>query len=288
MAIQLRGKSKDLGGFTVTRVLPNPLKRMVGPFVFLDQMGPARFPAGQGIDVRPHPHIGLATVTYLLDGKMFHRDSLGNKVEILPGDVNWMTAGRGIVHSERQSIEVKAKAQTAHGLQAWVALPEQFAEIEPDFVHVDGAELPHIFYQEVQWRLIAGEAFGCTSPIKTYSPMFYLDVLAPAGKALARPNPDQECLVYVLDGSIAIEAEEFSSGDIVLLENEQTIDTQSMTRCILLGGKQWPDIPHIDWNFVSFSQDRLQQAKEDWENGKFPIIPSDDEERIPLPRAPAQ
>ena len=184
MALHLSGNQKDLDGFSVTRILPHAEKRMVGPFIFFDHMGPAEFKAGEGIDVRPHPHIGLATITYMFSGSLLHRDSLGNNLEILPGDVNWMTAGKGIVHSERETIEVKAKQHVLDGIQCWIALPETKAEIEPSFSHIKRCQLPHRMHDNVVMRLIAGEAFGMTSPIKTYSSMFYLDVLAQAEKPL--------------------------------------------------------------------------------------------------------
>ncbi len=281
--ISLNGLQKDLDGFSVTRILPHQQKRMVGPFVFFDHMGPANFTAGNGIDVRPHPHIGLATITYMLEGSLLHRDSLGNNIEIFPGDVNWMTAGKGIVHSERETIEVNAQPHVLNGIQSWVALPKDFAEINPDFLQIKKCLLPHKIYEGVTIRLIAGEAFNMTSPIKTYSPMFYLDVLAKAGKSFERPNPSHECAIYVLAGEIEIENNRLSKGSFVLLENEQSIKSLTNARCLLIGGEQWPEVPHMFWNFVSFDKERIQKAKEDWKEQRFPLIPGDDYEHTPLP-----
>ncbi len=283
MAIILKGRSRDLDGIQIKRILPQSQKRMVGPFIFIDHMGPTDFAAGEGIDVRPHPHIGLSTITYLFEGSLLHRDSLGNHLEILPGDVNWMTAGRGIVHSERETLEVKARPHHLDGMQCWVALPRELAEMEPGFTHIKRADLPHYMFDGVMMRLIAGEAFGLSSPVKTYSPMFYLDVLAKAGKTIRRPNPDQECLVYVVQGSLDINEQNYQQGDLILLEQESCLQARSNCRLLLLGGQEWPEIPHISWNFVSFSQERIDQAKQDWRAQRFACIPGDREEYVPLP-----
>lgn len=257
---------------------------MVGPFVFFDHVGPADLGPGEGIDVRPHPHIGLSTVTYMFEGGLLHRDSLGNTIEIVPGDVNWMTAGKGIVHSERQSIEAKAGQHRLDGIQAWLALPEDKAEIEPSFSHIKKGALPHFMKEGVMQRLIAGEAFGMVSPIKTYSPMFYLDVLAKAGSLLERPNPTQECMVYVITGEVRISGETFVAGDSVILEaHELCIECLEYTRALLLGGEAFERAPYVFWNFVSFSKERLEKAKNDWREGRFPEIPGDNREFTPLP-----
>jgi redox-sensitive bicupin YhaK (pirin superfamily) len=283
MAKLLYGERKPLDGFEVTRILPNQDKKMVGPFIFFDHMGPAKFTAGNGIDVRPHPHIGLATITYMFEGSLLHRDSLGNNLEIIPGDVNWMTAGKGITHSERETLEVKAAHHVLDGLQTWVALPKDKAEIEPSFAHVTKSQLPHFMKEGVLMRLIAGEACGKTAPIKTYSPMFYMDVLAPQGKTIARPNPEQECAVYVLQGEVNIDGEAFSAGQFVLLNDETEVITKQQSRFILLGGERWEETPYLFWNFVSFDKTRLEQAKQDWKEGRFPTIPGDQDEFTPLP-----
>ena len=283
MARPIKALQKDLDGFSVSRILPHAEARMVGPFVFLDHMGPAHFPAGDGIDVRPHPHIGLATLTYLFEGAMLHRDSLGNYIEILPGDVNWMTAGSGIVHSERETHEVKASAHTMDGLQAWVALPREFAEIEPSFSHVKKAELPTYSFEGVFARLIIGEAFGMSAPIKTYSPMHYLDVIMKAGTSLPRPCPGQETALYLLEGAVMVDEAQMAPGDFWVLEDETTLTASANSRLVLLGGERWAERPHLYWNFVSFDKARIEQAKDDWRAGRFPKIPGDDREYTPLP-----
>ncbi|MEE4202936.1 MAG: pirin family protein [Halieaceae bacterium] len=280
---QLTGKTKDLGGFTVTRLLPHAEKRMVGPFIFLDHMGPAEFAPGDGIDVRPHPHIGLATLTYLFEGAMLHQDSLGNHLEILPGDVNWMTAGRGIVHSERETLEVKSGFHRMNGLQAWVALPEAQAEIAPRFEHVSREALPVLHREGVHARVIIGEAFGMASPIPTYSPMFYVDALISEGGCLQRPAPGYECAVYVVAGAVTVEDTTLSSGDFALLDEEALLTATENARVVLLGGEAWPAVPLLEWNFVAFSRERMEQAKADWRSGRFPLIPGDQQEFIPLP-----
>lgn len=283
----LTGLKKDLDGFSVTRILPHMEKKMVGPFIFIDHMGPAQFAPGEGIDVRPHPHIGLATITYLFEGAILHRDSLGNNLEIVPGDVNWMTAGKGIVHSERETLEVKAHSHGLDGLQCWVALPKVKAEIEPSFHHIKKAELPHFMQDGVLMRLIVGDAYGKSARIKTYSDMFYLDVLAKAGRTVSRPDADRwqtsECAVYVCSGEISIKGERHIKGDFVLLKEEEDIEVETNSRFILLGGEHWSETPHIYWNFVSFSKDRIEKAKDDWKHQRFPSIPGDDDEFTPLP-----
>lgn len=283
MPTVLKGHSKDLGGFSVTRLLPHVDKRMVGPFVFLDHMGPAEFAPGDGIDVRPHPHIGLATLTYLFEGAMLHQDSLGNHLEILPGEVNWMTAGRGIVHSERETLEVKAAPHRMNGLQAWVALPAELADIEPRFDHVGREALPTYSVEGVHARLIIGSAFGMVSPIRSYSPMFYLDVLMADGRSLARPEPGAECAIYVIAGEVEVAGERLIEGQFALLDDAAVVSAVGNARVVLLGGEAWPQTPILEWNFVAFNRDRLEQAKQDWREGRFPLIPGDQREHIPLP-----
>jgi len=287
MARILHGVKKDLDGFSVTRILPHMDKKMVGPFIFIDHMGPAHFPPGDGVDVRPHPHIGLATITYLFEGAILHRDSLGNNLEIIPGDVNWMTAGKGIVHSERETLEVKAAQHSLDGLQCWVALPENKAEIEPSFHHIKKAELPHFMQDGVLMRLIVGDAYGKSARIKTYSDMFYLDVLAKAERTISRPDAEcwqtSECAVYVCSGEISIKGERYTRGDFILLDEEEDITAETNSRFMLLGGKHWPETPRMFWNFVSFSQERIELAKTQWREHKFPPIPGDDDEFTAIP-----
>ncbi|NVJ60200.1 MAG: pirin family protein [Gammaproteobacteria bacterium] len=279
----LSSKAKDLGGFSVKRILPHEERRMVGPFVFFDHMGPAKFPAGTGINVRPHPHIGLATVTYLFKGSILHRDSLGSIQEIHPGDVNWMTAGKGIVHSERETIEVRGQNHELDGIQCWVVLPEDKAEIEPSFLHVPKTQLPYIHREKVLMRLIAGDAFGRTSPVKTHSPMFYLDVIAEAEAVIERPCGDFETAIYLQMGKVTISDKEFSAGDFVVFsQDDQKLIVTENARFLMLGGEAFPQAPHMFWNFVSFDRQKIEAAKIKWKEGKFPNIPGDDEEYIAL------
>ncbi|RBP51401.1 pirin family protein [Arenicella xantha] len=273
----------DLGEFSVARILPNSEKRMVGPFVFLDHMGPAEFAPGQGVNVRPHPHIGLATLTYLITGSILHRDSLGNCLEIHPGDVNWMVAGKGITHSERETLETLASQHSLNGLQCWVALPKEYAEIDPSFEHVSRFDLPHYLFEGVSARLVIGEAYGLESRLKTFSPMFLLDVTANQGVKLARPNPDQECLIYLEEGGLRVDGLVIQAGASVLVEPDANIEVLRFSRMILLGGKQWESKPHLEWNFVSFDRNRIAAAAAQWERGEFPPVIGDDDERIPFP-----
>ncbi len=283
MAKILEAIEHDLGGMTVKRVLPHQEKRMVGPFIFFDQMGPNTFPAGTGINVRPHPHIGLSTLSYLFEGSILHRDSLGNHMEIFPGDVNWMTAGKGIVHSERETIEVRAAPHRIDGLQCWVALPENMAEIEPSFTHVKKEDLPNFIHEGVMMRLIVGDAYGMSAPVKTYSPMFYLDVVASKGSNVSKPDPQHETAVFVLSGQVSVSGEAYSTGQFVLLDDsDNDIRTLADSRFILLGGERFEKVPHIHWNFVAYTKERIQQARDDWKQGNFPTIPGDDKEFIPL------
>ncbi|MDU0112550.1 pirin family protein [Psychrosphaera aquimarina] len=283
MAILLKAKDHDLGGLTVKRVLPHQQKRMVGPFIFFDQMGPSHFDAGQGINVRPHPHIGLSTLTYLFEGSILHRDSLGNIAEIHPGDVNWMTSGKGIVHSERESFEVRANDHSISGLQCWIALPEEKAELDPSFIHVNKQQLPNYLYQGVMKRLVVGDAYGMNSPAKTYWPMFFLDVVAEKGETIQIPNPAQETAILPIYGEVSINGDNFSASEFVLLEQgEHEIEVTQNTRFIMLGGDKFEHVPFLFWNFVSFNKERIEQAKDDWNNGRFPTIPDDNKEYIPL------
>lgn len=283
MAKRLKAIEHDIGGLNVKRVLPHKEKRMVGPFIFFDQMGPNDFPAGHGINVRPHPHIGLSTLTYLFNGSILHRDSLGNNLEIRPGDVNWMTAGKGITHSERESFEVRANPHAIEGLQCWVALPEQMAELAPSFSHVKKEQLPHLIHEGVMMRLIVGEAYGMSSPVKTYSPMFYIDVAASEGSVISRPHATHETAIFPVKGKVKVGDEVYGAGEFALFEDCDTeIDVIECGRFILLGGEKFAQIPHLFWNFVSFDKARIEQAKDDWENGRFPTIPGDDKEFIPL------
>lgn len=284
MPLKLEPVERDLGEFSVRRYLPNPKKRCIGPFVFFDHMGPADFPAGSGIDVRPHPHIGLATLTYLFEGSILHRDSLGSVQEISPGEVNWMTAGRGIVHSERESVEVRAAAHRANGLQVWLALPPHLAEIEPDFQHVSREQLPHRIEPGIVARVVAGTAWGLVSPVKVYSPTIYIDLLGEPGARLDLPAEAVELAAYVQSGSVAVAGETIAAGEFVLLDPASTtLEVLEPSRVILLGGEPFDRDPYLNWNFVSFRRERIDQARDDWQAGRFPKVPGDDREHIPLP-----
>jgi redox-sensitive bicupin YhaK (pirin superfamily) len=245
-------------------------------------MGPTTFKAGEGINVRPHPHIGLSTLTYLFEGAILHRDSIGNHLEIQPGDVNRMTDGRGIVHSERETFEVRANEHAINGLQSWIALPEEMAELEPSFIHTKKRDLPHLTFEGVMIRLVVGEAFGMSSPIKTYSPMFYLDVVGTRDSIVEVPNPDHETAIYPIYGAVVISGKRYEPGQFILLDKEDThIEFCESGRFVMLGGAPFETVPYIEWNFVSFSKERIEQAKRDWREGKFPQIPNDNKEFIP-------
>ncbi|MFO7278478.1 MAG: pirin family protein [Pseudomonadota bacterium] len=282
---------RDLGdGFQVRRALPSPHRRMVGPFIFFDQMGPAALHAGQGLDVRPHPHIGLATVTYLFEGEILHRDSLGTVQPIQPGAVNWMTAGRGIVHSERSPPHARVGGARIFGIQTWVALPRAHEETEPSFAHHPASALPVLDDAGVHIRLIAGTLFGARSPVETYSEMFYADAALAKGSRLSLDAEHEERAVYVVEGFARIGGTSFPSGQLVVLKPgvAVVIEAPEPARLLLLGGETMDGPRHIWWNFVSSSRDRINQAAEDWKAGRFDPVPGETE-FIPLPerhRAP--
>lgn len=275
---------RDLGGFEVRRVLPNARRRSVGPFIFFDHFGPTEFAPGEGIDVRPHPHIGLATVTYLFEGEVTHRDNLGCVQRILPGDVNWMTAGRGIVHSERSSDEARAGASRLHGIQSWVALPLDAEETAPAFHHHPKTSLPVIDGDGVTMRLIAGEAFGERAPVDTFSETFYLHAEVAADTEIALSGEHAERAVYVVGGEIGVGGEAHGAGRMLVFEpgGDAVLSAAAGSRLMLLGGEPLDGTRHIWWNFVSSSDQRIERAKLDWEGGKFPAVPGD-AEFIPLP-----
>ena len=285
--IPITGKAHDLGdGFFVTRLLPQVARRSIGPFVFFDYFGPADFAPGKGLDVRPHPHIGLATVTYLFDGSMMHRDTLGSVLEIQPGDVNWMTAGRGIAHSERTGPEVRAAGHRMHGIQSWVGLPLADEEAPPAFQHFSAADLPEREEAGVTLRLIAGSAFGLTSPVKTFSPIFYADARFAPGGALHYGAEHEERAFFVIEGEVQTGSiEVHGPGALLALEKDEevTLYAAAPARVMLLGGAKLDGERHIWWNFVSSSKDRIERAKQEWRDGKFGLIPGDDKEFIPLP-----
>lgn len=284
MSIQLlQGSSKDLGGFSVARLLPQLRQRAVGSFIFLDHMGPARFAPGAGIDVRPHPHIGLATVTFLFEGALLHRDSLGSVQEIRPGDVNWMTAGRGIVHSERTPPALRETGSPLLGLQAWVALPREHEEAAPDFAHYPAAQMPRIERAGVELQLIAGEAFGERSPVRTLSDLHYLAGSIGADGRLELPASRQQRAVYVVDGEIGIGDAIAPGGTLAVLDEGTTIlRGRQDARIAILGGAPLDGDRHLWWNFVSSRAERIEQAKADWREGRFAAVPGE-RESIPLP-----
>jgi hypothetical protein len=278
-------RARDLGGFTVGRVLPAAARKLIGPFIFFDHMGPATFPPGRGIDVRPHPHIGLATVTYLFEGEIVHRDNLGSHQAIRPGDVNWMTAGRGIAHSERTGTELRQSGSRLDGLQLWVALPRSHEETAPEFHHHPARELPALEVAGARVRLLAGSAFGATSPVQTCSPLFYLDVAMPASSELPLPNDYEERAAYVVSGKIECGNERAERGRMLVFAPGAavTLRAASDARVAVIGGAPLDGERHIYWNFVSSSQARIEHAKRDWREGRFGKVPGDEQEFIPLP-----
>ncbi len=284
-ATPIDARSRDIGGFTVRRLLPWRARRMVGPFVYFDHMGPVGFEAGAGLDVLPHPHIGLATVTYLYEGALLHRDSLGTEQVIRPGDVNWMTAGRGIVHSERTPSEDRASGARLHGLQLWVALPTADEEMEPSFRHHPGATLPEIDRDGVRLRVMAGTAYGAASPVEVRSPLFYVDVAMPAGSELPLPKEHAERAVYVVEGSVRAGGASAGPGRmLVFVEGaDVTLRAEAATRAVLVGGAPLDGPRHIDWNFVGSSRELIEKAKADWRGGRFAKVPGDETEFVPLP-----
>jgi len=275
---------RDLGGFEVRRVLPAGERRMIGPFIFFDQMGPITFKAGTGIDVRPHPHIGLATITYLFEGEILHRDSLGNVQPIRPGEVNWMTAGRGIVHSERTPETLRMAPSPVFGIQAWVALPRAREEMEPSFAHHAAASLPIVEAKGSRVRLMIGSLMGARSPVATVSEMVYADATLAAGARLAFPAEHEERAIYVVKGVIDLATRSFGASQLLVLKRgaEAAVVAPQGARLLLLGGAPLDGIRHIWWNFVSSSQPRIEQAKADWKAGRFPGVPGETE-FIPLP-----
>ena len=273
-------RERDLGGFTVRRILPFATHRMVGPFIFFDHMGPAAFEDHQGMDVRPHPHINLATVTYLFEGSIVHRDSLGSLQTIEPGAINWMTAGRGIVHSERSPRGIKL-----HGLQCWVALPKESEEIEPTFVHHPAATLPEFKIGQASCKLLVGDMLGHKSPVKTESDVLYAHVALPADASMDIEANGRDLAVYLITGELQVNGQSVGAGQMMVAESGQNlkIQAQKLSDLMILGGAPLPGDRHIYWNFVSSSKERIERAKDDWRNQRFPKVPGDEKEFIPLP-----
>ena len=288
----LEPRERDLGdGFFVRRVLPAGKRRAVGPFLFFDHFGPTALPPGVGIDVRPHPHINLATVTYLFEGEIEHRDSLGSVQAIRPGDINWMTAGRGIVHSERTPALPRARGATVHGLQLWVGLPREHEETAPAFHHHAGETLPVVRDRGVAIRVLAGEALGARSPVATLSRLVYLDVKLDAGASVELPGALGDRGVYVIDGDVSCAGRSFPAARMLVLVPDVPVRLASErgARFVVVGGDPFPEPRHLWWNFASSSEARLEQAKRDWlvrrgqPDGPFPLVPGDETEFIPLP-----
>jgi redox-sensitive bicupin YhaK (pirin superfamily) len=280
----LSGHPRDIGGFSVRRALPSMQRRLVGPFIFWDHMGPAHLAPGHGLDVRPHPHINLATVTYLFEGEIVHRDSLGSDQPIRPGDVNWMTAGRGIVHSERTGAELRKSGSSTHGIQSWVALPTELEETEPAFQHVAGKELPELAVPGARLRVIAGTAFGVASPVRVLSPTFYVEAVLDAGAVLALPDEYAERAAYVVEGAIECDGRRVETATMAIADGAGPAAFRALepARVMLLGGAPL-GVRHIWWNFVSSSAERIERAKREWKDGAVPKVPGDDVEFIPLP-----
>lgn len=284
-------RARDLGGFEVRRALPSPKRQMVGPFIFFDQMGPAEFITGQGIDVRPHPHIGLATVTYLYKGEFQHRDSLGTNQMIYPGEVNWMIAGNGVTHSERTSDATRQNPSSLFGIQTWVALPEAHEEVDAGFEHHGQDALPFIEAEGKEVRLIIGRAWGEQAPTKTFSDMFYADAVLQPRALLPMPDDHEDRGIYVVSGSIRIAGDIFEAGQMMVLRPGDAITVEAGeqgARLMLLGGETLSGPRYIWWNFVASSQEKIDAAKEawrqeDWQTGRFHLPPDDTGEFIPLP-----
>lgn len=288
LELVIEQRRKNLGGFDVGRVLPFVQRRMVGPFVFFDHMGPVDFERGlpRDVDVRPHPHIGLSTVTYLFEGEIMHRDSVGSEQAIRPGEVNWMTAGRGITHSERFE-RARLEGGTMHGIQAWVALPEADEETEPAFAHYGTGDLPVFEEGGVRGRLVAGEAFGAKAGVKTHSPLFYIHWDLAPGARVSLPEDGWERAAYVVAGSVEAEGQRFEAGRMIVFAPGQPAQLTAATQSIVMaiGGEPLGQ-RFIDWNFVSSSKERIEQAKADWRAGRMKLPDLDDGEFIPLPEMP--
>lgn len=279
--------AKDIGGFQVRRALPTARRRLVGPFIFFDRMGPAVMRAGQAMDVRPHPHIGLSTVTYLFDGRIRHRDSLGTEMVISPGDVNLMTAGRGIVHSERTPEEIRGQTNSISGLQTWIALPDGQEEIAPRFENTQGALLPNFDEKGVSGTVVIGSFQGLASPVRSFSDTLYASIRIEAGASVQIPPTAEERAIYVLEGSVVIAGDRFPSDRLLVFRpgDEIVVSSERGAHLMLFGGASLGSNRYIWWNFVSSSRERIEQAKEEWRTAKFDIVPGDEHEYIPLPES---
>ncbi len=281
----LKPHVRDIGAFAVRRVLPSSLAQAVGPFIFFDHFGPVTLPPGEGMDVRPHPHIGLATVTYLFDGAIRHRDSLGSDQVIRPGDVNWMTAGSGIVHSERTPADMRATGSVMHGVQTWVALPKEHEMTAPAFSHHPADTLPQLTFPGACVSVIAGSAFGASSPVNVFGPTLYAAVDLDAGAVLTLSSEHEERGVYLIDGDADVNGEALALHHLAVLEPgaEAVLRAKAASRVMLVGGAPMDGRRAIEWNFVASDRSMIEAAKTRWENDAFPHVPGETE-RIPLPR----
>jgi redox-sensitive bicupin YhaK (pirin superfamily) len=286
LELLIEGRERDVGGFFVRRVLPTVRRKLVGPFVFYDHLCRVDFPPDHGLDVRPHPHIGLATMTYLFEGSFLHRDSLGYAQPIHPGDVNWMIAGRGIAHSERTPPELKRTGGPLHGIQCWVALPVEHEEIEPSFTHHPAATIPRLSLPGVELCVVAGTAYGLESPVRVLSPTLYVNARLAAGASLTVDDQHEERAVYVAAGTVSLVGDDTVYGEgnlLVLPKAEVALSSRDGANVMMLGGARLAGERHVFWNFVSSSVERIERAKKDWSESRFPVVVGDEHERIPLP-----
>jgi redox-sensitive bicupin YhaK (pirin superfamily) len=278
-------RSVDLDDFAVRRALPHSTRRTVGPYVFFDHFGPAEFRSGKGLDVRPHPHIGLSTLTYLYDGEIIHRDTLGVNAAIHPGEVNWMTAGRGIVHSERTAPERRVDGEPLHGLQLWIAMMSKDEEIDPSFAHLGGSELPVVNGEGKMVRVVAGRMFGAASTLKTTSETIFADISLEAGATMPLDADYEERAIYVSSGEIDISGDRFDTGRLLIFRpgDRVTVKALKPSRIAVVGGAPLDGPRYVWWNFVSSRKERIDQAKEEWKQGHFGKVPGDEIDFIPLP-----
>lgn len=276
----IESRARDLGGVTVGRVLPSARRRLVGPFLFFDEMGPVTLAEDHALTVRPHPHICLATVTYLFEGEIVHRDSLGTTQTITPGAINWMTAGKGIVHSER----APRPGGALHGIQLWCALPKEHEETEPTFEHCPTESIPETTIDGAKVRVLAGEAYGLRAPVKTWSKLFYVDVQAEQAATIEAPD-HAERAIFVVSGYVQVAGDTFERGKMLVLASGRPVrlELEPGTRIVMLGGDPLEGPRHMYWNFVASTKERIEQAKDDWRERRFPLVPGDEIEFIPLP-----
>jgi len=284
IAIVIEAPLRDVDGMSVRRALPSARRRLVGPFIFFDHLGPATLPEGKGLDVRPHPHIGLATLTFIFEGEFIHRDSLGFVQAIRPGEVNWMIAGRGIVHSERSSEAARRGPIHLHCIQCWIALPTEHEEAAPSFAHHPTSSIPRLEIGGAQLDVIAGTAYGVRSPVNVLSKTLYVHAALDADAELHVDDEHEERALYVVEGAIRMDRQDLGAGTLVVLRQGAAVSVRALgqTRLMLLGGEKLPGERHIFWNFVSSDRARIEQAKDDWNNDRFGLVPGE-VERIPLP-----